>query len=166
MIGTMTYNQEEDRIDNDATLVVNNTISEKKRQLAQRECSTSGNVFDYQAHVEIISAIGFNQPNILFSAPFGSGEFGQVLSFSRRIILSCPILILSITHSNCSPLSLDLVIRYKILEPSSCKGKKEVIQKGSTNILQNYAVLETSIKFLALFFVVSIGLIFVSAILP
>jgi hypothetical protein len=68
----MIYNQEEDCIDNDA-LVVNNTISEKKRQLAQRECSTSGNVFDYQAHVEIISAIGFNQPNILFSAPFGSG---------------------------------------------------------------------------------------------
>lgn len=105
-------------------------------------------------------------PTFSFRHPLVQVSLAQVLSFSRRIILSCPILILSITHSNCSPLSLDLVIRYKILEPSSCKGKKEVIQKGSTNILQNYAVLETSIKFLALFFVVSIGLIFVSAILP
>ena len=34
----MMYNQEEDCIDNDATLVVNSTIHEKKRQLAQREC--------------------------------------------------------------------------------------------------------------------------------
>ena len=69
----MMYNQEEDCIDNDATLV-NSTIHEKKRQLAQRECGTSGNVFDFQSHVEIVSAIGFNRPNILFSAPFGSGE--------------------------------------------------------------------------------------------
>lgn len=159
----MMYNQEEDCIDNDATLFNNNNsiTHEKKRQLAQRECSTSGNVFGYQAHVEIVSAIGFNQPNILFSAPFGSGE-----SCSRRVMLSRHTLILYYSF-NIARISLDLAIRYKILEPSSCRGKKQdVIQKGSTNILQNYAVLETSIKFLALFSVVSICIVFVSAILP
>jgi hypothetical protein len=70
----MAHSQEEDCKGDDATLVVNSTIHEKKRQLAQRECSTSGNVFAFQSHVEIVSAIGFTQPNILFSAPFGSGE--------------------------------------------------------------------------------------------
>jgi hypothetical protein len=97
--------------------------------------------------------------------------FGTIwfrLVCSRRVILSCYTLILYYSFNIlCLSLSLDLVIRYKILEPSSCRGKKQdVVQKGSTNILQNYAVLETSIKFLALFFVVSICVIFVSAILP
>lgn len=154
----MMYNEEEDRIDNDATLV-NSTIHEKKRQLAQRECCMSGSSFAYQAHVEIVSAIGFTQPNILFSAPFGSGE-----SCSRRVMLSRHTLILYYSL-NIARISLDLVIRYKVLEPSSSKGEKQdVIQKGSTNILQNYAVLETSIKFLALFFVVFICVVFVSTI--
>eukprot|EP00986_Skeletonema_menzelii_P009877 scaffold4619_cov146-Skeletonema_menzelii.AAC.2 len=53
-----------------------NRISEEKRrqlrQLSWKEVDDAEYVFDYQTHVEIVSANGFTQPNILFSAPFGS----------------------------------------------------------------------------------------------
>ena len=48
-------------------------ISEvKRRQLSWQEVDDTEHAFDYQTHVEIVSANGFTQPNILFSAPFGS----------------------------------------------------------------------------------------------
>jgi hypothetical protein len=105
--------------------------------------------------VSINPTFSFRHPLVQVSLLLLLKTYNTLLSYPHTLYYSFNIL----------PLSLDLVIRYKILEPSSCEGKKEdVIQKGSTNILQNYAVLETSIKFLAFFFVVSICVIFVSAI--
>ena len=47
---------------------------EKRRRLRQLSWKQvdDAEAFDYQTHVEIVSANGFTQPNILFSAPFGS----------------------------------------------------------------------------------------------
>ncbi len=54
-------------------LLSDSRISEvKHRQLSWTEVDEAENAFDYQTHVEIVSANGFTQPNILFSAPFGS----------------------------------------------------------------------------------------------
>jgi len=101
---------------------------EKRRQLLHKEVDAVENPFEYQAHVEIVSASGFTQPNILFSAPFDS----------------------------------PLVVRYKILKPSECGGREDVLLKGSTNKLQSYDVLATSMKFLVRFCVVFLCIGFVS----
>ena len=79
---------DQDYVEGDDTLLNSSRIyEEKRRQLSWKEVDDTEHAFNYQTHVEIISATGFTQPNILFSAPFGStlvirykirktGEFG------------------------------------------------------------------------------------------
>eukprot|EP00985_Skeletonema_marinoi_P003017 scaffold1248_cov104-Skeletonema_marinoi.AAC.8 len=79
---------DQDYVEGDDTLLNSSRIyEEKRRQLSWKEVDDTEHAFNYQTHVEIISAAGFTQPNILFSAPFGStlvirykirktGEFG------------------------------------------------------------------------------------------
>ena len=56
----------------DCTLKGTRISEVKRRQLSWQEVNDTEHAFDYQTHVEIVSANGFTQPNILFSAPFGS----------------------------------------------------------------------------------------------
>lgn len=56
----------------DCTLKGSRISEVKRRQLSWQEVNDTEHAFDYQTHVEIVSANGFTQPNILFSAPFGS----------------------------------------------------------------------------------------------
>lgn len=59
--------------DVEGDILCGSRISEvKHRQLSWQEIDEAEHAFDHQTHVEIVSANGFTQPNILFSAPFGS----------------------------------------------------------------------------------------------
>ena len=63
---------QEDDVEGGGILLNSWIYEEKRRQLFNKEVDVAEHAFDYQAHVEIVSASGFTQPNILFSAPFGS----------------------------------------------------------------------------------------------
>lgn len=59
----------EDCIEESDNSIVSNHC---RRLVVHTETDRTEHAFDLQAHVEIVSASGFTEPNILFSAPFGS----------------------------------------------------------------------------------------------
>ena len=113
---------------------------DKRRQLIRKEydafhCMYERNEWDKQAHIEIVSADGFVESNLLLCAPHGSN-----LVVRYKII-----------KSSCC-----------ITTKKRAGEGEEVILKGTTSSIQSHCAVRATLEFVTHFIVAFVGIAFVS----
>ena len=135
--GSNTYNDTELRIAEQHNIDRDN--NDKRRELIRKEydafdCMYERNDWDKQAHIEIVSADGFVESNLLLCAPHGSN-----LVVRYKIIKPSGII------------------------PTKKREEvEEVILKGTTSSIQSYCAVQASLEFVTHFIVAFVGIAFVS----
>ena len=112
--------------------------NDKRRELIRKEydafdCMYERNDWDKQAHIEIVSADGFVESNLLLCAPHGSN-----LVVRYKIIKPSGII------------------------TTKKREEEEVVLKGTTSSIQSYCAVRASLEFVTHFIVAFVGIAFVS----
>ena len=135
--GINTYNDTELRIAEQHNIDRDN--NDKRRELIRKEydafdCMYERNDWDKQAHIEIVSADGFVESNLLLCAPHGSN-----LVVRYKIIKPSGII------------------------PTKKREEvEEVVLNGTTSSIQSYCAVQASLEFVTHFIVAFVGIAFVS----